>query len=43
MIDALLDLVLRAVVTTAIVWVVMSLAFHVPLLPRRQRNRGDRR
>jgi len=43
MIDALLDLALRAVVVGAVVWVVTALAFRVPLLPRRQRNRGDRR
>ena len=36
MIDSLLDLVLHAVVIGAVVWVVMSLAFHVPLLPRRK-------
>lgn len=43
MIASLLDLVLHAVVIGTVVWVVTALAFRVPLLPRRQRNRGDRR
>ena len=43
MIDALVDLLLHALVIGAVVWTVTALAFRVPLLPRRQRNRGDRR